>query len=452
MTGASAHSQRETSIVGLGLIIPLCLAATVIEGFDIQAMGVSGRAISAELQLSPAQNGSIQAASNIGLVFGAVIGGWLADRLGRKPVLIASVATFGLFTLMTMQSRDFDMLFYARLLTGVGFGGALPNIMAIAADSTPPDRRGSTSALMFSGMPIGGGVVALIAWLGTGSDWRTLFLIGGVIPLALVPALVFLLRETRRPQPEPSSYGQRLLWLAVVPLGVAFWLAVRAVASLPFFAPLSGVAAWLGAVLGLLAAYLVVHRKPLFKDGRAAASLLLWLAFVPTLLILYLILAWLPALVAAKGFPKDANLAAVWFNFVGVGGAIVLGLFVDRFGPRWPLLFAFAGLVASLALWAAATAFWPVMLLSGAVGMFVLSANYALYGIAPSYYPADMRGRGAGASIAWGRLGSVSGPLLAGVLLQGGASASDVALSMAPFATIAAIALLILTIAAKPVS
>src|SRR6185503_13097391 len=159
-------------------------------------LGVAAPALGKELGLAPAILGQALSAANIGLVFGAIAGGWLADLLGRKPVLIGAVAIFGVFTLMTMQSTSYDMLFYARLLTGLGFGGALPNVMAVSADLSDPAKRGSTSAMMFCGMPVGGSSVALLSWLQSGStmvpsslqvtaDWRVLFLIGGVIPLVL---------------------------------------------------------------------------------------------------------------------------------------------------------------------------------------------------------------------------------------------------------------------------
>ena len=119
------------------LTVTLCFAVMVVEGFDIQAMGVAAPSLGPELKLSREVLGQALSASNIGLVIGAIVGGWLADVFGRKPVLIGLVITFGVFTLMTMQAASFDLLFAARLMTGLGFGGALPNVMAIAADVAP---------------------------------------------------------------------------------------------------------------------------------------------------------------------------------------------------------------------------------------------------------------------------------------------------------------------------
>jgi AAHS family 3-hydroxyphenylpropionic acid transporter len=183
----------------------------------------------------------------------------------------------------------------------------------------------------------------------------------------------------------------------------------------------------------------------LFGGGRARASILLWVIFFPTLLVVYLVLNWLPTLVEAKGFKADASLASVLFNVFAVMGALCLGPLVDRFGVRWPITLGFLALIGVLVALAQATDYFAIMALSGALGFFVLGCNYAVYGAAASYYAAEMRGRGSGAAIAWGRLGSVAGPLIGGYLLQGGSAPSEVVYAMAPFALVAAVGTFALT-------
>lgn len=348
-----------------------------------------------------------------------------------------------------MQASSFEILFAARLLTGLGFGAALPNVMAVAADVSRPERRGATSAMMFCGMPAGGSVVALLSWLVFRGEWRPLFVIGGIIPLILAPLLLFLMVETHRPNRQ--AHGAMPAWLIAIPLGVAFWLGLDQLGRLPGAGSVGGVIApWIGGALGLLSAYMIVHREPLFGGKRGLASVLLWLSFVPTLLILHLVLNWLPTLIAAKGLPDSASLASVIFNVLGVIGALAFGTIADRFGLRWPLAIGFAGVIAALIGLGQAAGFAPIMILSGALGFFLLGCNFALYGAAPSYYPAEMRGRGSGAAIAWGRLGSVAGPLAGGFLLQGGAAPADVVYSMAPFAAAAGAGVLLLTYLTRP--
>lgn len=442
MTAGAAGASRPRAAM---LTVALCFAVMVVEGFDIQAMGVAAPALGPELKLSREVLGQALSASNIGLVIGAIAGGWLADVFGRKPVLIAAVATFGVFTLMTMQANSFEMLFAARLLTGLGFGGALPNVMAVAADVAVERKRGSTAAMMFCGMPVGGSFVALLSWLGYQGEWRPLFLIGGIIPLLLVPVLVFAMKETQKPERGAFS-AKAAPWLVAVPVGAMFWLLLDQLGRMPGAGSIGGVIApWLGGVLGLLAAYMIVHRATLFGGGRATASLVLWVIFFPTLLVVYLALNWLPTLVAAKGFKADASLASVLFNVFSVVGALILGPLVDRFGLRWPITLGFLALVGVLIGLAQATDYVAVMALSGALGFFVLGCNYAVYGAAASYYPAEMRGRGSGAAIAWGRLGSVAGPLIGGYLLQGGSAPAEVVYAMAPFGFLAAAGVFALT-------
>jgi AAHS family 3-hydroxyphenylpropionic acid transporter len=447
MTAAAAAS---TATRGVGLTVALCFGVMMIEGFDIQAMGVAAPALGPQLKLSREVLGQALSASNIGLVFGAIAGGWLADVFGRKPVLVGSVIVFGLFTLMTEQANSFEMLFAARLLTGLGFGGALPNVMAIAADVSNSARRGSTAAMMFCGMPVGGSIVAALSWLGYQGQWRPLFLIGGILPLLLAPALIFFMKETQKPERGPEtgkrfSVGAAAPWLAAAPLGVAFWWGLDQLSHLKGMGSVGGVVApWLGGVLGLLAFYMIAHRGVLFGGGRIGASVLLWVTFVPTLLILYLVLNWLPTLVESKGFVADRSLASVLFNAFSVVGALLFGPLVDRFGLRWPLTAGFLGLAAVLAALAHAEGWWPVMGLSAALGFFLLGCNYALYGAAAAYYSGEMRGRGSGAAIAWGRLGSVAGPLIGGML-----ASSQLADAMIPFAIVAAVGVFVLTLVAK---
>jgi AAHS family 3-hydroxyphenylpropionic acid transporter len=383
----------------IAVAIALCMAVAVLEGFDIQAMGVAAPRLAPEFGFGASEMKWVFAISNIGMVLGATVGGWLADRVGRKPVLLGAVTMFGVFTLCVVIVHDFEMLLATRLLAGLGFGAALPNMMAIATELSHASRRASTAALIFCGLPIGGGTAALLTQvLPVGLDWRALFIIGGVLPAALVPALYGLLPETLGSAERQTAKDRA-----------------------PIF-------------------------ETLFGGGRAVPTLLLWLAFLPTLLILYLILNWLPTLVVAKGLDRAiAPQASLAFNWASVAGALVLGRLVDRFGPRWPLTLSYAGLIVALVALGASTGHVMILTLSGAAGFFLLGANYALYGVAPAYYPAVMRGTGSGASVAVGRIGSILGPLAAGLLLAGGSSAMNVVQYMAPVAAVAGIAVCVLS-------
>jgi len=376
--------------------IALCMAVAVLEGFDIQAMGVAMPRLGPEFGLDASAKGWLFTVNNIGMVLGAAVGGWLADRTGRRPVLMGAVALFGMFTFWVAIAESYEALVAARFLAGLGFGAALPNMMAISAELSSPARRAITASLVFCGLPIGGGTVALLTQIFPPDfDWRTWFIIGGVLPLVLLPGLRWLLPETLDPAHRQAPKDRTPIW------------------------------------------------ETLFGDGRTLPTLLLWLSFLPTLLILYLMLNWLPTLVVAKGLDKAvAPQASLAFNWASVAGALLLGWLVDRVGPRWPLTLAYAGLIVSLVALGAATDHAMIIVYSGVAGFLLLGANYALYGVAPSYYPTPLRATGSGASVAVGRVGSILGPLAAGLMLSGGQSAVNVVQYMAPVAAVAGLAVL----------
>src|SRR5690606_1256510 len=184
VTAQAAQAVRGRA--GAGLIVFICFLIAAVEGYDIQAFGVAAPRLIPDLGLDPSRQGWAASAAMIGLVLGAFVGGWAADRMGRKPVLLASVLTFGAFSVATALSQGYEGLLWARFLTGLGFGGAMPNLIAVASEISPPQRRAATVTMMFCGMPAGGASVALLArLLGDELSWRTLFMVGGVLPLVL---------------------------------------------------------------------------------------------------------------------------------------------------------------------------------------------------------------------------------------------------------------------------
>jgi AAHS family 3-hydroxyphenylpropionic acid transporter len=387
-------------VPGAGLVIGVCFLIAALEGYDIQAFGIAAPRMVPELGLNAAQLGWAGGVAMAGLVLGAILGGWAADRWGRRPVLLASVLAFGVFSAGTAYAPNLDLLLAARFATGLGFGGAIPNLIAMAVEISPPGRRGAVTSAMFCGMPAGGACVSLLARLaGQHLDWRTLFLVGGALPLLIAPLIALALPETR---PQPTGEADR---------GVA---------------------------------------RALFGDGRAAPTLLLWAANLLTLLVMYLLLNWLPILVVAKGHsPGDGAAASLAFNLVGVGGALILGFVVDRFGVRWSMAVAYLALAAAMWALGAASGLGLIMAASGAAGFLVLGTQYVLYGVAPALYPPQVRSAAAGAAVGVGRIGSIVGPLLAGELRQAGWTAGEVLGAMLPVALAAGAAVVTLTFLAK---
>jgi AAHS family 3-hydroxyphenylpropionic acid transporter len=395
--------NKSIAGTGSGLVVLICFLIAAIEGYDIQAFGVVSPKMAPELGLNPSQQGWAGSAAMIGLVIGAFGGGWIADRIGRKPVLMVSVALFGVFSLLTAAAHSYEALLWARLATGIGFGGAMPNLIAVAVEIARPERRAATVAGMFCGMPVGGATSAIIARLaGEDLEWRSIFIAGGIAPLLLIPVIFLLLPETR-PQPDPAADR-----------------------DLP---------------------------RALFGEGRVVPTLLIWAAFMLTLVVLYLALNWLPTLVVDKGHSASHGFAAsIAFNVFAVIGTLVLGAMTDRLGWRWPLVVTYLLLAASMAGLAAATTPLSIYALSAAAGFLVVGAPFSLFAVAPMLYPAQYRGAGAGAAVAVGRLGSIFGPLVAGELRNAGATPGEVFLSVAPVALAAAVILYALARTARPVA
>ena len=383
------------------LTIGLCLLAAVMEGFDLQAAGVVAAGIRTDFGLTPGQLGLFFSAATAGLIVGALIGGRIADAYGRKLGLVTSLALFGVFSLATGLTDDFATMLVARLLTGVGLGGAMPNLVAIAAEAADPRRRATAVAVMFAGIPLGGALAGLFAMsglYGTG-EWRVIFVVGGVAPLLLVPVLMKLLPPLIIPPVPAAQRGETSLGRA------------------------------------------------LFGRETILATVTLWLASFLSLLILYLILNWLPSLLVSRGFtPGQAGLVQLVFNVVGALAGIFIGKAMDGRGAVAAVVIVYATLVAALLFFAMLPTDMTLAVLAAAIlGPGLLGAQALLYGLSPKCYPDWARGTGVGASVAVGRLGSVTGPLLAGGLVATGSSAGGVLAVLVPIAAVAGLAALLLT-------
>jgi AAHS family 3-hydroxyphenylpropionic acid transporter len=380
--------------------LALCFAAAVTEGFDISSMGVAAPRLGPALGLAREQLGPVFSASIFGLFVGALLIGRLADRVGRKWTLIASMAAFALFSAMTAFAHGFSDLFAIRVLAGLGLGGAMPNLIALAAEVTPERRRAMLVTVVASGMPFGGVVSGAVA---AGGDWRWIFYVGGAAPLVLAAIMTPGLAES------PDFLRARQ---------------ARSVAGLPrsdFLWTLTG-------------------------QGRALTTLLLWTSTFCALLTLYLLLNWLPTLMGAKGVSKhDASLMAVLFNLGGGLGVLILAALLERARRGLVVVGWYAGLIASLvALALVGPQFAPAGGASFFAGAFTGSVSIMLYGLAPGYYRVAIRATGVGATVAVGRLGAIFGPLFAAGLLTAGFGATGVLLALAPLATMAGAATLAL--------
>ncbi|KML58274.1 MFS transporter [Burkholderia cepacia] len=388
-------AERPAVATTLGL----CFAIALLEGLDLQSVGVAAPRMAHEFGLTVSQMGLAFSAGTFGLLPGAMLGGWLADRIGRKHVLIASVCLFGLLSIATAQVSSFAMLVVVRALTGLGLGGAMPNLIALSSEAADARSRSSAVAVMYCGIPFGGVIASLIGVLLAGdTEWRHIFYVGGIGPLLLAPLLLALLPESRAFLDVSASGAAR-----------------------------PGVA------------------HTLFGGARTGTTLALWLSYFCTLIVLYFLLNWLPSLMAAKGLARSqAGIVQIFFNIGSGLGVLGIGMSMDRMRPSRVVGGMYAGIVLSLAALAIAPGLVWLSAAAFAAGMFVVGGQSVLYALAAMYYPTAMRGTGVGSAVAVGRLGSVVGPLAAAELLAMGRSASVVIGASIPVTLVAAIAALVL--------
>jgi MFS transporter, AAHS family, 3-hydroxyphenylpropionic acid transporter len=370
--------------------VALCFAAALFEGLDIQSMGVAAPKVAAAFHLDPRVTSFVLSASTFGLMLGAAAGGWLSDRLGRKPVLIASMIALGVFSLVTTVAGTVQGLLLIRVLAGIGLGGAFPTLIALVSETTAAKSRVTALALMYCGLPLGGIVAGLVAR--QAPDWHDIFYVGGFGPLAVALLLAGFLPSRRVANRSGSSQGSR--------------------------APIS----WI-------------------FGPRTRTTLLLWISYFFTLFVVYLLLNWLPSLVIRAGYAHaQAATASITLNLGAVIGSLILGYVSDRSRSMAVPAVTYVGMIASLcALTSLHAGLFPAAF---AAGFFVVGGQLVLYALAPTLYPPAVSGTGVGAAVAAGRIGSIAGPLVGGALLDAGYGPGVVPAAAIPGLVVALLCLL----------
>ena len=409
-------------------VLVLALLALIADGYDVQVMAFSAPSLLKEWGLQRSAFGPVLSAGLFGILFGAPLFGWLGDRIGRKRCIIISSLAYGLFCLACLLATNLQTLVALRFLTGVGLGGVMPNAIAIAAELSPRKVRAAMASVIGVGITLGGVVPGLIAaHIHGGPAWRTLFLVGGLLPFAIalliavgLPESVAFLVRRGAPRERVAKLLKQVDPRLDVPADAQFVVS-------PAEARASG---------GLSA---------LFQGELKLVTPLLWLMFASALLAIYLLTSWMPLLLEASGFsPAQAAETNSLFQVGGVAGCIVTALLLGRLGP--PLV---AGLflltLASIATVARADLGGALTLGVAACGFCLIGLQAALNGTAGLAYPTAARSKGVGMALGVGRIGSVVGPLVGGQMVAAGvSSARDLfLLPLAPLAVGAASALFV---------
>lgn len=376
-----------------GRVFALCFAAGMCEGYDLLVAGITAPRFAPVFGLGPQQIGWVFGAAGMGLLAGALIGGRMADLAGRRPVLVASLLVMGVFSIASALVSDFPSLLAMRFLTGLGLGGALPNILAMVNETSPAGKTATRVTMLGSAMPVGGALLGLLTVIMPGMSWQTLFWLGGVSPILVAAACQFMLPP-----------------FATAPSGE------RETASIPF---------------------------ALTGERRGTPTILLWVTTLCVAISVSLMVNWLPSLMMARDFSSPSTGRIVMMlTLGGAASGFAFGLLARRAGTRFVYVIAWIGMIASVFLLLAARhSEAAAAIASFGLGFFLSGGQFLLYGAATDLYPRAVRGTGTGFVVGVGRFGAVLGPLLAGALLARTGNADVAILSLLPllllsFATI----------------
>jgi AAHS family 4-hydroxybenzoate transporter-like MFS transporter len=432
----SATPTKDTSTVDVAAFIDaqpvgafqvrlllICATVLFLDGFDTTAVGYVAPALAKEWNIGKAALGLVTSSGLLGLMIGALLFGPLADRIGRKKIIIFSTLAFGIGTLVTALVNDVNTLLAIRFLTGLGLGGAMPNTIALTSEFSPHRRRATMVMVMFVGFSMGaalGGFLAaaLIPQFG----WRSVFVVGGATPLMLVPILAWRLPESVRFLALTGRAGARVAeLLALVNAKAGFAEGSRFVVDEP---ELKGIP--------------VQH---LFRGGRTLATLLLWVVFFMSLLDIYFLSNWLPTVLNDLGASiSQAAAIGSMLQVGGVAGTFALGSIIDRFSFRALALVYFIAVFAVGAIGQLGHSAVLVTIAIFVAGFCIVGGQIAANALAAGFYPTSIRATGVGWALGIGRIGSIVGPLVGGVLLSLKWSAGEVFVVAAAAALCAALA------------
>lgn len=382
-------------------ILAIVSISALFDGYDTQGIAYVAPVMAHDLGFPPSSLGPIFSAGLFGLTLGAVFFGMLADKLGRKQMIVWPMAIFGVFSLLTPMGHTVQSLVILRTLAGFGLGGTLPNVAAYVLEYSPKRMRSllvnSTGSFFALGSIIAGNLAkVLIPTYG----WPSTFYVGGVLPLIFtVVVLLFM--------PESVRY----LLLSGKTMDRAVAVMRRIVPSRNFTA---------GTRFTLETQLKGITVKHLFTEGRAYPTILLWIAFVMNLFILVYMIFWMPTLLRESGQPLNvAIMVTVVYAFGGIFGGIGTGWIADRIGSL-PKVLAVSYIGAAVFITVAAFSVHNTPLLFAAMfltGFSINGGQPCLNTISATYYPTAIRATGIGWALGVGRIGAVIGPAIGGILV-----------------------------------
>lgn len=409
------------------IAVAVCVGLNMLDGFDILVMAFSASAVTAEWSLTGQQLGTLLSAGLVGMAAGALLLAPLADRFGRRAIVLAAVTITSAGMLGAGICSSYVALAALRVLTGFGIGGILASAAVIVSEYAPLRRRSTALSLYATGYSLGatiGGAISAVLIERYG--WRSAFLFGGFASLAMLPAIYPCLPESfdflsaRRPVNALAKANVLLR-----SMGLA------TVDSLP--EPPAGTAGGIG--------------RP-GPPPLSRTTLLIWLAFFFTMAAYYFVVGWTPRLLTAHGLTARQGITGgVLLNLGGLFGSLVFAALVARVDARW-LTGVFLLLTAgAMALFAASMSTLAIALVAAILlGLFANGVMCGFYSVVPVLYPTQIRATGMGWAIGVGRFGAILAPWTAGLLVDRGVGAPQLYLSFLLCLLVATVALALIRV------
>jgi AAHS family 4-hydroxybenzoate transporter-like MFS transporter len=423
------NSQVKRFQIGVFVLCGLCL---IMDGFDVQSWGFVAPALFGEWGI-PSAAGRVASFTLTGVLVGSLLFSMLADKIGRRPVLIGATLYFSALTLLTTLVTSLDQLLVIRFIAGLGLGAIMPNAVALVGEYSPRRSRVTAMLIVSNGFTIGAAVAGFIAtYLIPRFGWRSVFYFGGTVPLVIGLLMFVSLPESLQFLTlRKKSRDVIVRWLklvdpaAVIAPGTQFVVNEEKKEGVPIFT--------------------------LFHEGRATGTLLLWTMQFMNLINLYMLSTWLPTIARGMGMTATAALmVGTMFQTGGAVGSIAIGKPIDKWGFFGVLIACFGGAGVMIALigqpgLSAAMLFAVVFM----AGFGILGGQAGNNAVAAMYYPTTLRSTGVGAALGIGRIGSILGPSLA-EFMRPRYSTHQLFLVFAVPALLSAVAVALLRVVMKP--
>ncbi|MEJ0034597.1 MAG: MFS transporter [Gammaproteobacteria bacterium] len=389
--------------------------AMFADGFDISALSFAVPELVREWgQPGPAFRWA-QVASNIGVLVGAPLIGYVGDRFGRRVAIVLGSAIFGTFTLAMSQATSIDQLTVLRFLTGIGIGGLMPNTIALNAELAPHRWRATLVVLMFTGITLGSGTPGAVAgWLVPNFGWKVLFLIGGVVPLVVAACIWFVLPESVKFLAKRPERNAELLKTART-MRPDLRIAADAlfIAPPPAGTPVHGAMAHAPArgigILGL---------GEILRGSLRFITPLLWVCFATTLMANFFLNSWIPLILEGNGLsPKEAAFASAGYHVGGTIGGLLVSLLLNRYGYSAIVALFVLAPIAIFSMGLEGNSHAMTALVTCVAGFAVLGVQFGNNACAGLIYPTEARSNGVGWALGIGRIGAIVGPLIGAELI-----------------------------------